>query len=152
MDALVHLAGEVSHELNNIFTAVTGNLSLLSENIEGQGLPAGMVEEIIRTAQRGIALSQKLQAFAGRQPLRRKPVDVNQVLAESVLDLRRRLPSSIHVTLLPAPQSCVSCVDEDKLYGTFKELAENAVAAMNGVGTLCFKTEHVQVSPENGLG
>ena len=152
MEALVHLAGEVAHELNNIFTAVTGNLSLLSESMDPEGVPAGMIDEITRTAQRGIALSQKLQAFAGRQPLRRKSVDVNHVLTQSVLDLRRRLPSSIHVTLVPLSQSCISYVDEEKLYSTFKELAANAIAAMNGVGTLCFRADEELVSADNRLG
>ena len=152
MDALIHLAGEVAHELNNIFTAVTGNLSLLGEHMEAQGTPVGMIDEIARTAQRGIALSQKLQAFAGRQPLRRKPVDVNHVLTESVLDLRRRLPSSIHVILSPLPGGCISFVDEEKLYSTFKELAENAVAAMNGGGTLFFQAEEKRIAPDNALG
>jgi C4-dicarboxylate-specific signal transduction histidine kinase len=152
MDALMHLAGEVAHELNNIFTAVTGNLSLLSEHVEAEGAPAGMIDEITRTAQRGIALSQKLQAFAGRQPLKRKQVDVNRVLTESVLELRRRLPGSIHVTLLPAARSCISHVDEEKLYSTFRELAANAVAAMKGGGTLGFEAAEVRIAPDNKLG
>jgi signal transduction histidine kinase len=152
MEALVHLAGEVAHELNNIFTAVTGNLSLLSESVDPEGVPAGMIDEITRTAQRGIALSQKLQAFAGRQPLKRKSVDINQVLTQSVLDLRRRLPSSIDVTLVPLSQACISYVDEEKLYSTFQELAANAIAAMHGAGMLCFQAEDVPLSADNAHG
>jgi signal transduction histidine kinase len=152
MEALVHLAGEVAHELNNIFTAVTGNLSLLSESMDPKGAPAGMIDEIARTAERGIALSQKLQAFAGRQPLRRKSVDVNHVLTQSVLDLRRHLPSSIDVMLVPLPQACISYVDEEKLYSTFQELAANAIAAMNGAGTLRFRAEEKTVPADNRSG
>jgi signal transduction histidine kinase len=42
-EALVQLAGTVAHELNNIFTAVTGNLSLLEENLDKDSQNAGLV-------------------------------------------------------------------------------------------------------------
>ena len=151
MNALVHLAGEVAHELNNIFTAVTGNLSLLSEQVELEGVPAGMIEEISRTAQRGIALSQKLQAFAGRQPLKRKPVDIGRVLLDSARELGEILPGSVKISLTrPAPGS-VCFVDEDKLRATLKELATNAVTAMDGRGTLGFEVIRQSVGSNNDL-
>ena len=152
MNALAHLAGEVAHELNNIFTAVTGNLSLLSEQFQPEGMPAGMIDEINRTAQRGIALSQKLQAFAGRQPLKRKSIDVVRVLAESVRLLRERLPTNIDVKLAPLPKNFISFVDEEKLRAMLLELAANAVVAMNGKGSLCFEAVEKSMDAENALG
>jgi signal transduction histidine kinase len=151
MNALIHLAGEVAHELNNIFTAVTGNLSLLSEQARLEGVPAGMIEEISRTAQRGIALSQKLQAFAGRQPLKRKPVDIGRVLLESVRELGETLPRTVQLSLTRAAPGCISFVDEDKLRGTLQELAANAVAAMQGRGTLRLDVTQQPVAADNDL-
>jgi len=69
VDALVQLAGTVAHELNNIFTAVAGNMSLLEANLDKKDQNASLVSDIIRTTNRGIELSQKLQTFAGRQKL-----------------------------------------------------------------------------------
>ena len=129
MAALVHLAGAVAHELNNIFTAVTGNLSLLDEHIERGSAPSEMIGEAIRTAQRGIALSAKLQAFAGRQPLRRKQIDVNRILRGIACDLRNDLPKTVELIFLPASSDCQSFADEDKLRHTILELGANAVAA-----------------------
>jgi signal transduction histidine kinase len=151
MNALIHLAGEVAHELNNIFTAVTGNLSLLSEQVELARVPAGMIEEISRTAQRGIALSQKLQAFAGRQPLKRNPVDVGRLLLHSVRELGEILPRSVKLFLTRVVPGCVCFVDEDKLRGTLKELAANAVAAMQDRGTLCFDATQQSIPANNEL-
>jgi signal transduction histidine kinase len=152
MSALIHLAGEVAHELNNIFTAVTGNLSLLSEQIHSEAPPVEMIEEITRTAQRGIALSQKLQAFAGRQPLKRRPVDVMEVLAAFENDLTDRLPAGIRLVRGPAPQSCISYVDAEMLRSTLHELAANAVAAMHGNGTLHFSVAERALGGQNALG
>ncbi len=84
MTALVELAGAVAQELNNIFTAVAGNLSLLDEDLPGGTETRARIGDVIRTAQRGIALSSKLQAFAGRQKLRRARVDVGRLVGRIV--------------------------------------------------------------------
>lgn len=151
MTALVHLAGAVAHELNNIFTAVTGNLSLLDEHIEQGSTPAEMIEEAIRTAERGIALSAKLQAFAGRQPLRRKQISVNRTLRDIVYDLRNDLPKAVDLIFLPASSDYQSFVDEDKLRHTLRELCTNAVAAMKGSGKIYVQSEYRCVTGNEGL-
>src|SRR6185312_16968148 len=69
MTALVQLAGTVAHELNNIFTAVTGNLSLLEPEAAAAPGQESTIRDIGRAAERGIDLTSKLQAFAGRQRL-----------------------------------------------------------------------------------
>ena len=137
MKALVQLAGAISHELNNIFTAVSGNLSLVREHMQQGTMPAEMLGEVVQTAQRGIELSAKLQAFAGRQPLKRKRIDLNDTLVLAVNDLRDSLPSTVGVTLALASKSCISFIDEEKLHDVVKELAKNAVTAMNDKGVLC---------------
>jgi signal transduction histidine kinase len=110
-----------------------------------------MIEEITRTAQRGIALSRKLQAFAGRQPLKRRPVDVMEVLAACEDELDRMLPPGVRLVRGPAPQSCISYVDAEMLHATLRELAANAVAAMNGRGTLNFSAAERALAPQNAL-
>ena len=102
IDPLVRLAGTVAHELNNIFTAVTGNLSLLESG--AQGANAGVISDVLRTANRGIELSQKLQAFAGRQKLNRTLFDLNQSVATVITGLKRSVLRNVDIdlALLPA--------------------------------------------------
>ena len=78
VEALVQLAATVAHELNNIFTAVSGNLSLLEDSFDHQSHGKKVVGDVIQTARRGIELSEKLQAFAGRQKLNRTQFDLNR--------------------------------------------------------------------------
>jgi signal transduction histidine kinase len=150
MAALVRLAGAVAHELNNIFTAVTGNLSLLEDHVEQGTTPAEMIEEAIRTAQRGMDLSAKLQAFAGRQPLQRKNVDINTLLDRVVRELRGSLPQTLNLQLTRAPRDHCIYVDETKLTSMICELIRNAVAAMNGSGQIRILTEERQIVPGEG--
>ncbi|MGD0191836.1 MAG: ATP-binding protein [Rhizomicrobium sp.] len=148
-EALIQLAGAVAHELNNIFTAVAGNLSLLDDYVVQAGASKEMIGEVVRTAQRGIELSTKLQAFAGRQPLRRKRIDVNRVVCEVGLTLGEQLSKAIKLSVVPAPRVCPSFSDEDKLRDSIFELARNASAAMDGKGELFIIVDRKTVLADN---
>ena len=139
MTALVELAGAVAHELNNIFTAVAGNLSLLDEELPDRE-SSTRIGDVIRTAQRGIALSAKLQAFAGRQPLKRKRVDVNSLVGKLVQELPRNLLTKTHVRISLAREECICLVDEDKLRACIVEVLRNALAAMPDGGQIAVET------------
>jgi signal transduction histidine kinase len=150
MTALVRLAGAVAHELNNIFTAVAGNLSLLDEHIAHGSTPAEMIDETIRTARRGIELSAKLQAFAGRQPLQRKHVEINGFLRNIVRELRNTLPQTTEIIFAAALRESCIYVDEEKMRATIRELVKNAVVAMKGSGRIRILTEERRVVPGEG--
>ncbi len=136
MFALVELAGAVAHELNNIFTAVTGNLSLLDEEAGAHGETGARIDEVIRTAQRGIVLSSKLQAFAGRQPLRRKRIDVGRLAARAAHRMLADAPVGVRARIEPTRDQLFSFVDEDKLGAAVEEIIRNAIAAMSDGGRL----------------
>jgi len=144
MTALVQLAGTVAHELNNIFTAVTGNLSLLDQEIAGASNHSVTVRDIVRAAQRGIDLTSKLQAFAGRQRLNRRSIELNTVVARTLGNLRLSL-TGISVKTALADAEFIVYADEQKLSDTILELVKNACAAMPpGRGCLTIKTERRQ--------
>src|SRR3954462_285408 len=146
VEALVHLAGTVAHELNNIFTAVTGNLSLLHEDSEDKSHNAGVISDVIRTANRGIELSQQLQAFAGRQKLNRTRFDLNHSVAAVITGLKRSVLRNVDIDLALLPSSCFVAADEDKLHQVVEELARNAAAAMNHRGWMVVRTDMMTLS------
>ena len=160
MNALVQLAGTVAHELNNIFTAVAGNLSLLDQQFEGD--QSVTYRDILRAAQRGIDLTSKLQAFAGRQRLDRRKIDLNGVILRTLSKLRHTL-SGVTVNIALAEEEFIVYADEQKLSDTIVELIKNARAAMpDAGGILTVKTKrhqrcnphpHVHLSvADNGIG
>lgn len=142
-EALVQLAGNVAHELNNIFTAVAGNLSLLEASFDEDGPKASLVSDVIRTANRGIELSQKLQAFAGRQKLNRTHFDVNESVANVTAQLQRSTLRDIDVELVLLPASCIVAADEEKFQHVLEELIKNAAMAMNHQGWIIISTNQL---------
>ena len=139
-DALMHLAGTVAHELNNIFTAVTGNLSFLEGAFGKDDSNSRLVDDVIRTAHRGIELSRKLQAFAGSQPLRRVKIDVNDAVIHVVAALKSSILRAVDVQLDLSRVPCPVSADEEKLHFVLGELASNAATAMDQRGRLTFAT------------
>lgn len=137
--ALVQLAGTVAHELNNIFTAVAGNLSLLGDGAD-EVQTTETIRDVIRAAQRGIDLTARLQAFAGRQPLRRGRNDANELVLEAVAPMLDSELATIDVQFEIADYECPVYVDRDKFCDTIAELARNASAAMPKGGTLTLQT------------
>ena len=142
MIALVQLAGTVAHELNNIFTAVAGNLSLLDQEFSDE--QSVTYRDILRAAQRGIDLTSKLQAFAGRQRLERRSIELNGVVSRTLAKLRNTL-DDIAVDITLAGAEFIVYADEQKLSDTVIELIKNARAAMSETGgRLTVKTERIE--------
>ena len=142
MTALVQLAGTVAHELNNIFTAVAGNLSLLDQEFKGE--QSVTYRDILRAAQRGIDLTSKLQAFAGRQRLDRRRIELNGVISRTLAKLHHTL-AGVTLDIALAQGEFVIYADEHKLSETMVELIKNARAAMpESDGRLTIKTERIQ--------
>jgi signal transduction histidine kinase len=133
MNALVQLAGTIAHELNNIFTAVSGNITLLDQEKVVPENQDVSIKDIARAAQRGVELTAKLQAFAGRQRLNRRYVDLNSLVLKTMHSLRSTIPH-VHVSILLADESFVVFLDEEKLSETIAELVKNAVEAMPQTG------------------
>ena len=146
VEALAELAGTVAHELNNIFTAVTGNLSLLEGSLPRGGEHARVVSDVMRTAFRGIALSETLQAFAGRQRLHLADFDLNPLVAATLYGLKRTVLRGIKLKLALHRSSCPVRADAEKLGRALEELARNAAIAMDSQGTLTITTERVTLA------
>lgn len=142
MTALVQLAGTVAHELNNIFTAVAGNLSLLDQEFTGE--QSVTYRDILRAAQRGIDLTSKLQAFAGRQRLDRRSIELNGVVSHTLAKLQHTL-AGVTINTVLADGEFIVYADEQKLSETVMELIKNARAAMPETGgRLTVRTERLQ--------
>ena len=91
MEAVGQLTGGIAHDFNNLLTGIVGSLDLLQTRLN-QGRTENVARYInaaMTSANRAAALTHRLLAFARRQPLIPKNVDVNQLVV-SLEDLLRR--------------------------------------------------------------
>jgi PAS domain S-box-containing protein len=89
MDAVGQLTGGVAHDFNNLLMAVLGSLELLRRRLPDDPRMLRLLDNAMAGAQRGAALTQRMLAFARRQKLDTKPVDLS-ALVRGMTDLLQR--------------------------------------------------------------
>lgn len=141
MEAIGQLTGGVAHDFNNLLTVILGNLDTLSQQLPTeQARWRRSVDQALRAAERAAGLTQQLLAFARRQPLKPKPVDINRLLASSTAMIRRTLPESINIRRIEDDGAGVAEVDPNQLESALLNLVVNARDAMPNGGTLTLET------------
>src|SRR6185437_1163379 len=149
MEAIGHLTGGIAHDFNNLLQVVTGNLDSLRRRLAAGGMApseiARFADAALRATLRAATLTQQLLAFARRQPLQPKPLDVNRLVASMSDLLRRTLGERTAVeTILAAGLWCVSA-DANQLENAVLNLALNARDAIDGIGKLTIETANARL-------
>jgi PAS domain S-box-containing protein len=80
MEAIGQLTGGVAHDFNNLLAAVLGDVELLRKRCQGDEKSLRLIEQSEQGARRGVALTQRMLAFARRQELKPEPVDVTHLV------------------------------------------------------------------------
>ncbi len=142
MEAIGQLTGGIAHDFNNLLTGIVGSLDLLQRRVMQGRLKdvERYVQGAISSANRAAALTHRLLAFARRQPLEPRTVDVND-LAASLEDLvRRTIGEDVRLELVRAADLWPVICDPNQLESAILNLAINARDAMPDGGRLTIET------------
>jgi PAS domain S-box-containing protein len=145
MDAVGQLTGGIAHDFNNILTVITGTIGILGEAVADKPELAGIATLIDEAADRGASLTKHLLAFARKQPLQPREVDVNALMLETAKLLRPTLGEHIQITPLLAPDAWTALVDPNQLSTSVLNLALNARDAMLDGGKLALETSNIHL-------
>jgi PAS domain S-box-containing protein len=145
MEAVGQLTGGIAHDFNNILTVITGTIEILAEAVADKPEVAPIAKLIEEAADRGAALTQRLLAFARRQPLQPRKVDVNELILDTAKLLRPTLGEQIEIQSTLEDDLWPSLVDPHQLSTSVLNLALNARDAMPDGGKLIFETRNVQL-------
>jgi PAS domain S-box-containing protein len=140
LDAIGQLTGGIAHDFNNLLQVIIGNAEVLADlHAEGaaERRPADMV---LRAATRGAELTRQLLAFARRQPLSPRAIDVNALVAGMDSMLRRTLGEHVEIGVRLTPDLPHILADAAQLESALLNLAVNARDAMPAGGTLTIET------------
>jgi two-component system, cell cycle sensor histidine kinase and response regulator CckA len=144
LESLGQLAGGVAHDFNNLLAVILNYAAFIIE--DGAGTPfAADAEQIARAGRRGSELTHQLLAFARREVIRPRPLDVNAVVREIQQMLSRSIGEHIalgtHLALTVPPVMA----DPGQLEQVLVNLAVNARDAMPAGGQLTIDTNVVDV-------
>jgi signal transduction histidine kinase len=129
------LAGGVAHEFNNVIGGIHGCVRLALDGEDDPGRRE-LLEVIERAAERGAAVTEQLLRFARQRVQAVGPVDVGQVLDESLKLIGPRAQQAGVRIERGGPRALSIRADGSALHQVFLNLATNAVQAMPGGGLL----------------
>jgi len=140
MDAVGQLTGGVAHDFNNILTVITGTIGILADALAHDPQLSAIAKMIDDAAERGASLTKHLLAFARRQPLQPREVNVNTLVFETITLLRPTLGEQIQINPLLAENASPALVDPNQLTTALLNLSINARDAMPSGGKLVIET------------
>jgi len=143
MEAVGQLTGGIAHDFNNILTVITGTIGILADAVADRPELAAIAQMIDEAAERGASLTRHLLAFARKQPLQPREVDVNALILETAKLLQPTLGEQIEIAPLLAADAWTALVDPGQLTTALLNLALNARDAMPAGGKLALETNNV---------
>ncbi len=149
MEAVGQLTGGIAHDFNNLLTVVTGNIARVQRALEG-GKSADprlhrSLENAMKGADRAAALTQRLLAFARRQPLTPKPIDVDRLVTGMSDLLQRSLGEQVRLEIVTSPGLWHVEADPNQLESAILNLSLNARDAMPNGGELTIETANTNL-------
>jgi PAS domain S-box-containing protein len=143
MEAVGQLTGGIAHDFNNILTVITGTIGILAEAVADRPELEAIARMIDEAAERGGQLTKHLLAFARKQPLQPREIDINNLVLETVKLLRPTIGEQIQIDPLLAEDVWPALVDPNQLTTAILNLALNARDAMPGGGSLAIETKNI---------
>jgi signal transduction histidine kinase/ActR/RegA family two-component response regulator len=143
LESLGQLTGGVAHDFNNLLTVILGNVSLLKTSGTGELAGDESLGEIERAARRAAQLTRQLLAFARRQPLLPRVVDLAQAVSSAQPMLERVVGDEAEFRIVPAAEPYLANVDPVQIETALLNLCINARDAMPRGGTLVIETGKV---------
>ena len=140
MEAVGQLTGGVAHDFNNILTVIMGTIGMLEDAVADRPQLAAIARMIDEAAGRGAELTNRLLAFARKQPLQPRPTDINALVLEADQMLRPALGETVEIVTKLDGRASPALVDPSQLATALLNLAINARDAMPNGGKLTLET------------
>jgi CheY-like chemotaxis protein len=139
LESIGQLTSGVAHDFNNLLTAVLGNLEIACMRVTDESV-LKLLASATRAAERGAHLNEQLLAFARKQHLQSRPVNVNELVRGMGEMLKHSIGASVHIEQHLASDLWPAMADENQVELAILNLAINARDAMPVGGRLSIET------------
>lgn len=142
-EAIGQLAGGIAHDFNNMIGAIMGWADIGADETEPDSRLHRHFEKVRHQAQRAAALTRQLLAFARRQILEARDIDLNLTVIETLSLLEKVIGSNIEIKANLAPDLAIVRADPTQMEQVLMNLCINARDAMPNGGSLVIDSTNV---------
>jgi two-component system, cell cycle sensor histidine kinase and response regulator CckA len=143
MESVGRLAGGMAHDFNNMLSAILGHAELAMMDFAQSEAIHPHLKAIKETALRSAALIRQLLAFARKQTVAPKVLDLNDSVAGMLKMLRRLIGEDIDLVWKPGADLGPVKIDPSQLDQILANLCVNARDAITGVGKVEIETANI---------
>jgi signal transduction histidine kinase len=135
MEAIGQLTGGVAHDFNNLLTIISGNIEIAQRSLNpwsdaSRDRLTRAIANAANGAQRAATLTQRLLAFARRQPLDPRLTNVNQLIGGMSDFFRRTLGENVDLEIVGGAGLWQVEVDPSQMEAAILNLVVNAKDAI----------------------
>ena len=145
LEALGQLAGGMAHDTNNMLGVIIGYADLLEERLAGDVQALEDLAQVRKAALRSSELIRQLLAFARKQVIQPRTVDLNELVEGTQKLLRRLIGERISLVWKPTAALWSTWVDPSQIDQILANLAVNARDSIEGSGTITLETMNAAV-------
>jgi PAS domain S-box-containing protein len=145
LESIGKLTGHVAHDFNNLLTVILGNAELLQGYLQSSPRLEEMAGTICKAALKGSDLTSRLLAFARRQTLEPRSLDLNLLVGNMRPLLQRTLGVDIDIQVYQNANLLPALADANQLEGALLNLCLNARDAMPEGGKLLIETATAEI-------
>jgi PAS domain S-box-containing protein len=148
MEAIGNLAGGVAHDFNNMLSIILGNTEMIIEDLDKANPVVANMQEIQKAAKRSTDLTRQLLAFARKQTIAPKVLDINETIEGILKMLRRLIGENIELAWLPKADLWPVKVDPTQVDQVLTNLCINARDSIEGFGKVTIETDTTNFDEE----
>ncbi|MBI3118716.1 MAG: response regulator [Candidatus Hydrogenedentes bacterium] len=146
MESIGRLAGGVAHDFNNLLTAIVGYSDLSADAIKDEVI-RGHIQQIRLAADRAASLTRQLLAFARKQMVVPRVIDISEIVHNLEKMLRRLIGEHIELQTHTRASGHIF-MDASQLEQLLVNLVVNARDAMPSGGTIIIETSDQTLDEE----
>jgi CheY-like chemotaxis protein len=141
MESVGRLAGGVAHDFNNMLGVIFGHTEMALEDLDPAAPLHASLQAVQHAAERSAALTRQLLAFARKQTIAPKVIDINDTVEGMLKMLRRLIGEDIDLLWQPGRNLQSVKVDPSQIDQLLANLCVNARDAIAGVGKVTIETD-----------
>ncbi|MBU0993057.1 MAG: PAS domain S-box protein [Proteobacteria bacterium] len=141
MESVGRLAGGVAHDYNNMLSVILGYTELALDKVEPSESLYDDLKEIFKAAKRSTEITRQLLAFARKQTIAPKVLDINGIVERMFKMLRHLIGEDLDIVWRPASRLWPVKIDPSQIEQILANLCVNARDAIGGVGKVTIETQ-----------